>query len=202
MEVDIRAQTASYNPHALGNSELGGESVPAGRMRVVNVLTRPTAPAGQRGVTQVPAELRKLQVHPWNEAFPSAKGLQTVPPGYLHRDCGHWCEQRTIWGLSNTDINQHVNVHEYIINIENHFARMLHGAGMAVPMHRVEGMDIIFRKPSFMGDVSVMRGDLYINGDQTLLLAGFYGVDADGQVDPQAAVFARIAGRLLEKLPQ
>lgn len=201
MNIDIRAPTAKYNPHALGNSELSGETAPAGRLRVVNVLTRPTAPAGQRGVTQAPVELRKLKVHTWGEAFPSAEGLQSVPAGYQRHECGDWSEQRSVWGLSNTDINQHVNVHEYIINIENHFARMLHGAAMAVPMHRVERMDIIFRKPSFMGDVIEMRGDLYSNGEQTLLLAGFYSVGTDGQADPRPSVFARISGRMLDELP-
>ena len=197
MQIDIRAPTASYDPHALGRSELSGKTASAGRLRVINVLTKPTAPAGQRAVAQVPAELHKLKVHTWNEALPSVEGLQSVPAGYQRRECGNWSTQRTVWGLSNTDINQHVNVHEYIINIENHFARMLHGAAMAVPSHRVEGMDIIFRKPSFMGDVSEMRGNLYVNDEQTLLLAGFYNVGADGQADPRPAVFARIAGRIL-----
>lgn len=201
MHIDIRAPTAGYDPHALGSGELSSETVPAGHMRGLHVLTRPTAPAGQRGVKQAPAELRGLKVHPWNEPYPSVEGLQTVPAGYQPRDSGPWREQRSVWGLSNTDINQHVNVHEYIINIENHFTRMLHGAGLAVPVHRIEHTDIIFRKPSFMGDVFVMRGDLYTSDEQTLLLAGFYNVGADGQVDPKPAVFVRITGRMLDDLP-
>ena len=196
MQIDIRAQTASYDPHAFGGGEISDESVPAGRMRGVHVLTRPTAPAGRRGVTEAPSQLRGLKVHPWNEPYPSIEGLQALPAGYQAVDAGPWHEQRSVWGLSNTDINQHVNVHEYIINIENHFARMLHGAGLAVPSHRVERTDIIFRKPSFMGEVYAMRADLYTQAGQTLFLGGFYAVDGKGQVDSRASVFARMAGTL------
>ncbi len=200
MNIDIAAQTARYDPHALGGAELSSDTVPAGRMRAVHVLTKPTAPAGQRGVTQVPTALSGLVVHSWDEPYPSVEGLQAVPTGYEPHDSGEWREQRTVWGLSNTDINQHVNVVEYITNIENHFARMLHGARLAVVEHRVERTDILFRKPSFMGDVVVMRGDLYTNGEQTLLLAGFYSVDNDGEVNSRPNVFARISGRMLDDL--
>ena len=194
MHIDIRAQSASYDPHALGGGAISEETVPAGRMRGVHVLTRPTAPAGQRGVSEVPRQLRDLKVHPWTEPYPSAEGLQEVPKGFQAVDTGPWREQRSVWGLNNTDINQHVNVHEYIINIENHFARLLHGGGLSVPEHRVERTDILFRKPAFMGDVHEMRGDLYTRGDQTLFLGGFYAVDADGRADARPSIFARMTG--------
>ena len=196
MQIDIRAQTASYDPHALGGGEISDESVPAGRMRGVHVLTRPTAPAGQRGVSEAPSQLRGLKVHSWSEPYPSIEGLQAVPAGYQSVDAGPWHEQRSVWGLNNTDINQHVNVHEYIINIENHLARMLHGAGLSVPRHRVERTDMIFRKPSFMGEVYAMHGDLYTHAERTLFLGGFYAVDSNGQIDSRPSVFARMAGTL------
>jgi hypothetical protein len=196
MHIDIRAQSASYDPHALGGGAINEETVPAGRMRGVHVLTRPTAPAGQRGVSEVPRQLRDLKVHPWTEPYPSAEGLQEVPDGFQAVDAGPWREQRSVWGLNNTDINQHVNVHEYIINIENHLARVLHGADLSVPEHRVERTDILFRKPAFMGDVHEMRGDLYTRGEQTLFLGGFYAIDADGRAEARPSVFARMTGTL------
>jgi len=201
MNIDIMAQTAPYDPHALGSATPHEGLTRAGHMRGVHVLTKPTAPAGERGVTDVPPQLAPLKVHPWDEPFPAVEGMRGVPEGFRQHDSGPWGIQHTVWGINNTDINQHVNVHEYIINIENHFARMLHGARMDVPRHRVERMEILFRKPSFMGDTCAIQGDLFTKGDETLLLGGFHALGPDGAVDPKPTVFARLQGRLADDLP-
>lgn len=196
MRIDVQAQAGSGNPLVVG--EDAGEVVRAGRMRALHVLTRPVAPKGERVVAQVPAQLAALQEHTFPEPYPTLDGLRQVPEGFDKRETGHWREFRSVWGSSNTDINQHVNVHEYIRGAENHFARMLFGAGLPVEAHRIDRADILFRRPGFMGMAFGIRGSLHTRGSQTLLLAGVHRLTEAGGLDPVPSVFARMEGSFVE----
>lgn len=173
-----------------------GEMVPAGRLRAVHVITRPVAPPGERQVLVVPEALRALQEHPWDEPMPSIERLSTVPPTLPERETGPWQEQRSVWGLHNTDVNQHVNVHEYIDALANHGARLLYGSNLPVARHRVARMDMLFRRPFFIGDAHAARGHLYTDDYRTVVLAGLHAAEPEGGLDPRASVFARMEGSI------
>lgn len=196
MEAEVRAREGDGDPAALGGGPRDGRMVPAGRMRGVHVITRPVAPPGERQVVDVPPALQGLQEHPWEEPYPSVEGLQDVPAGYNAHETGAWHEQRTVWGLHNTDINQHVNVHEYILGVENHCSRLLFAANLPVARHRVSRMSILFRRPFFAGDPCGVRGELYTDDHRTLLLGGVHRAEPEGGLDPRPSVFARVEGAI------
>jgi hypothetical protein len=195
MHIDVNAREGVADPQLLGaRPDIERRMVPAGRMRGVHVLTRPVAPPGQRQVLAVPPQLQGLQEHAWAEPYPSAELLRSVPEGYLEHATGPWHEMRSVWALHNTDVNQHVNVHEYLTTMENHFARQLFGANLPVARHRIARTSILFRKPSFMGDPHALRGALYTDDHHTLMLGGVHRVEPEGGLDPQPSVFARMEG--------
>jgi hypothetical protein len=198
MEIDVRGPQGSGDPAQLGAGALSERLVPAGRMRGVHVITRPVAAPGERQVRDVPAELRGLQEQPWEGPYPSTELLEALPAGFRERAAGPWQELRSVWALHNTDVNQHVNVHEYIMSMENHFARMLFGASLPLARHRIARMEILFRKPFFMGDAHGLRGRLFTSGRRTLLLGGLHRVEPEGGLEPRPAVFARMEGELEE----
>jgi len=195
MRIEVLGEEGSGDPGSLGSGPRPGRLVPAGRMRGVHVITRPVAPPGERQVVQVPPQLRGLQEQPWDEPAPSVELLSELPPGYGERAAGPWQEQRSVWALHNTDINQHVNVQEYITGMENHFARMLFGANLPLPRHRIERMTILFRKPFFKGEAHAVRGRLFTTDQHTLLVGGIHRVEPEGGIDARPAVFARLEGR-------
>lgn len=196
MGVNVQARESSGDPQSLGGGPRDGNLVSAGQMRATHVITRPVAPPGERQVLEVPPALRGLQEHPWEGPYPSVEGLEALPAGYRECEAGPWHEQRAVWGLHNTDINQHVNVHEYIKGMEDHFSRMLFGGNLPVARHRIGRMQILFRKPFFMGDACGVRGRLYTDDHRTLLLAGIHHVEPEGGLEPRPAVFARLEGEI------
>jgi len=196
MNINVSSQGSDGDPTSLGAAVRSDGLVPAGRMRGVHVITRPVAPPGERQVTAVPEQLRGLQEHPWDEPYPSVELLSELPPGYHERETGPWQELRSVWALHNTDINQHVNVLEYITSLENHFSRMLFGANLPVARHRIERMSILFRKPFFLGEPHALRARLYTDDHRTLLLGGVHRLEPEGGLDPRPSVFARIEGQV------
>ena len=196
MHMDLSAEEGSGDPQLLGGGTSSGRMVPAGRMRGVHVITRPVAPPDQRQVIDVPAQLRGLAEQPWDEPFPAIETLAQAPAGFAEVEVGTAVEQQSVWALHNTDINQHVNVHEYITALENHFARQLFAAKLPVARHHIARTDILFRKPSFMGEAHGARGRLFVAGERTVFLGGVHRVQADGTLDPRPSVFARMHGKL------
>lgn len=195
MNVQVRAEAGSGNPHTLGGRE-HGPMVDCAYMRGLHVLTRPVAPRGQRQVREVPPELARLREHRWPEAYPAPENMQETSQGFNELDPGAWREQRNVWGLHNTDVNQHVNVHEYVFALENHYSRLLYGAGLPVAGHHIRTAHVLFRKPFFMGQQVAVLGRALRKGRDTALLAGCHHVDAEGSLEPRPAVFARMEGNL------
>ena len=194
MQIDVEGAEIGSGQMALGGANSTGRMVPAGLMRGVHVITRPMAPPSGRRVVEVPRQLREMKEHAWQGPYPSMEDMLEIPAGFTPANTGTWAEQPSVWGLSNTDINQHVNVLEYIAHLENHFSRMLHGAGLPVDRHRTAVADFHFRKPSFQGDAHVIRAQLWVSGNRTLMLGGFHLVSPSGEVDTRATVFGRLEG--------
>ncbi len=200
MRIQIHARRGSGDPASLGAEERETPEVEVAQMRGLQVLTRPVAPPGERQVTEVPEELAPLREHPFEEPFPVPEHLAGIPPGFVAAPPGPFPLYDTVWGLPNTDVNQHVNVHEYIFGMENHFARRLHGAGLPLAKHRIAKAQLLFRKPFFPGDTVRIQGPLLVQGSHTLLIGGFHrlggGSQGDGAPEAVPAVAVRMEGVL------
>jgi len=194
-QIDLRA--AAPESDAGAQSDAGAErpTVPAGSARIVHVLTRPAARAGEHRVETVPEELRGLKEHRWEEPLPSLASLERAPDGYAPLEAGPWAESQDVWGLPNTDVNQHVNVKEYVMGAENQFTRLLHGAGLPVAGHRIARARLLLRKPFFAGQTYALRAALYRRNAHTRMHAGFYLLDA-AQPAPRASSFVVCDGVL------
>ena len=194
MRVDILGQAGSGDPKALGGGHRSREMVKAGWMRGVHVITKPLAPPGERFPAEIPEPLRGLAVTPLAEPYPTVEGLDGAPEGFQQADTGQWREQRSVWGMQNTDVNQHVNVQEYLQGLENHFTRLVFGAGRPPGGHRIVRTDILFRKPFFQGQPLCLRGDLYLDGNRSVMLGGIHPVDPEGGIVERPSVFTRMEG--------
>lgn len=191
----IKARARSHGPEALGYDDGTGEIIEAGRAEIRHVITRPLAPPAERQVTAVPEELRALREHAWDQPWPSVEGLSAVPEGYERFDAGAWQERTDVWGLPNTDINQHVNVQEYIMGAENQFTRLLLAAGLPVARHHIGRARLLFRKPFFPGEGYLLRAQLYRRGDQTRMHGGFYLLE-DQQPSPRPSAYVAFEGAI------
>ncbi|HYW04953.1 MAG TPA: hypothetical protein VFA86_13525 [Gammaproteobacteria bacterium] len=180
----------------LGYATEDSELVEAGSARVLHVITRPAGPPEQRQVTTVPEALHGLREHAWAEPLPTVEALAEIPEGHEPVDTGGWETYRGVWGMPNTDINQHVNVLEYIMGLENQYTRQLHAGGLAVKGHRITRARMLFRKPFFPAQPYVIRSQLYRHGPDTMMVGGFYLLGDDGKVAQRPSVFTAMEGVL------
>ncbi len=197
-EIRIRFQgrRSMGDKTQLGYDERTGELEQLGTGRIVHVFTKPLAPPAERGVTELPPEMAHMQVHPWSEPYPTIDRLHEHPPGFAPCDAGRWARHDAVWGLPNTDINQHVNVVEYLMAGENHFTRMLHGARIDLARHQMTRLALIFRKPFFPGDAYAMQGQLLRENGSTLMTATVHRLERDGGLDEKPAVGIRCEGSI------
>jgi hypothetical protein len=196
MNAQIFAPRGAGDPAALGGEDEGGPEVQVGRLFGYQVFTRPVAPPGERQVTGTPEELAELKVHPFDAPFPAPEHIAQIPPGFSPAPPGPFPHLDTVWGLPNTDVNQHVNVQEYVFGMENHFARRLHGAGLPQARHRIARTELLFRKPFFAGELVRIQGPLLVNGARTLLIGGFHRLDAKGVPEARPSAAVRMEGVL------
>ena len=145
---------------------------------------------------EVPEPLRGLKEHAFEGEYPSIESMSKVDSGFQEQNVGSWNEFRSIWALHNSDVNQHVNVNEYIHLMEGHFARMLWAAKMPVGRHHILHSESLYAKPGFIGQPFGIHAKLFIKGDNTLLLGGFHTVEPDGKLSPRPSVFLRMQGAL------
>ena len=115
-----------------------------GMSKTLHVLTRPTAPPGERMVTVVPEALNHLRVYDWSEDFPVAANLSSSPAPR--------CYSRGVWGTANTDIKGHVNALEYIMGFENQTAFQLDHDGKNVGDYEITRAELLFRRPFMAGE--------------------------------------------------
>lgn len=191
----ITARARSHEQEALGFDDGSGPIIDAGTARILHVLTKPVAPPDERQVTTVPEELREMKEHPWDEPLPSVEGLGVPPEGYQRVDAGRWEQHRDVWGMPNTDINQHVNVQEYTMGGENQLSRVLRGSGLPVDKHRIARARFLFRKPFFPGQEYVIRAQLYRRDNLTEMQAGYYLLEG-AEPSAKASVFMVFNGAI------
>jgi hypothetical protein len=191
---DIMGLRGSGKPEEMGGAR-GEPDAKAGWGRIVQVITRPFAAAGERQVTELPEAYRKFREHPWEQAYPAWELLARVP---------HFFQQKpveipfheSVWSFVNTDVNQHVNIVEYVAAIENHHTRLLAAAGIDPRKHRVTVTEQVFRAPFFAGETYRVWGQLFKKGDAILCLAGVYKGDTSPALDARPGMFTRIEGWL------
>ena len=133
---------------------------------------------------------------PWVAPYPTVDLLLMEPEGWAEAQPGGWGESTSVWGMPNTDVNQHINVEEYIAHMENHVSRLLHAAGLPLAQHHNHRAQVIFRRPGFPGDVFGVRGRLWIKDGRTLCVTGLHGITTDGLWSPRPNVAARFEGRV------
>ena len=198
MEIRLTGRQGSHDPAALGRNTGEGAELEAGTMRALHVLTNPLAKVGARHPGEVPECLRGYQVHDLQGPYPDMASLQQIPQGYVACGGGRWDRMESVWGLQNTDINQHVNVQEYIMGFENLFSCLLHNQGLPLKNHHIQKTEIVFRKPFFPGNRFQLQGQLFLKEGATCMLAGFHGLLPDGGFDPRPATFTVMRGSVRE----
>jgi hypothetical protein len=194
MDAEVWSQPGSGDPKALGTEPRDRPLQHVGRFRGLHVVTRPVAAPGERQVTEVPPEMARLKETPFTDPYPTPELISQVPAGFTAVNGGPWEQYSSVWGLPNTDVNQHVNVHEYIYGMENHFSRLLFMARLPLAQHRIAKSHLLFRKPFFPGDLYALRGKLWTQGRQTLLVGSFHQAGPEGQVDARPSVAVRMEG--------
>lgn len=198
------APAGSGNRGSFGWEANKGDAVEAGRAEVLQVFTRPMAPPGGRGVAEMPETFRELRIQPWRDPYPTLESFQAPPEGFEQapptppgestgKNTG---EQTSVYGLPNTDINQHVNVMEYIGGMEDLFTRLVYAHGLPVKTHFIRRAELLFRKPFFPGDPFGPRGRLWVKGRRTLMVGSIHGLDAEGNFSERPHVAARYEGEL------
>jgi hypothetical protein len=129
------------------------EEIALGAMWAEHVLTKPFAPPAERSVDRLPDGLvtsRTVRATaPW-DAVALPEGARWLEPE-LRDDAAPFA-----LGLGHTDSNQHVNSLVFPQLLEEAALRRLHTLGL--PFDRfVDRFELSFRKPSFAGDVLVLR---------------------------------------------
>ena len=190
--ADLYAREVTGEPPSMGFEPALGDSVPAGRGRVLHILTRPAAPPGQRQVRDVPEELRFLNVHDFEEPFPTVELLQHVDDEFEEMDLGDADGPVGIWGLPNSDVFQHVNALEYIFGMENRTTALLAAAGLPLERFVAKRSQVIFRRPSFVGERFTVRCRLFRRADDFIALGSFHKIDPAGARDERPSVVLRL----------
>jgi hypothetical protein len=160
-----------------------GVEYPAARAYGQRVFTRLSAPPGQHLVTSLPG-FGDTGVPAHRATWEPATGLLTLPAG------AEWLEPkprlepaRVVFGLSHTDLNQHVNFLMYHRAIERAALARFVDLGVGA---RLVSREVVFgyRKPSFAGDVVRVALQAFRRGEAVGVVAAL--VDDDGGAEERA----------------
>ncbi|MFL5350900.1 MAG: hypothetical protein ACJ8AT_39535 [Hyalangium sp.] len=193
VQVELTSMPGTGDPKRYRDVAEGAAPVQAGRSRLVLVLTRPSAPAEQRLVTETPAELSMLQEHPLEDAEAVSSLSDEPPAGYEAAEPAEPLRHASVWGLHHTDINQAVFTGEYVTAMEDHFARLAQAARLPVAQHQISRVQLLLKRPFMAGDAYELQGRLFKQGEKTLLLGGVFPVLPEGTAR-RASVVARLEG--------
>jgi hypothetical protein len=182
-------------PKSFGFEPEMGAAAVAGTGRVLHILTRPEAAPDQRRVHEVPSEIAFLAEHPLEGLFPTIALLSQPAEGFATIDAGT-VEHTGLWGISNSDVFQHVNAREYIFASENAITAGLYAAGLPLEQYWPTRAQVIFRRPSFSGQHYRLVLRNFRKNDAILSLVAFHPKEYVDNSDERALVFLRIEGRL------
>jgi hypothetical protein len=179
------------------HANTAGEGVErAGRLRVLYNLVRPFAAPGERVVEALPAQLESLTLRP-STPPPSAAELATTSEGYTPSEPPP-AETRGSFAMHHTDANRIVYTGAYLNLAENHFADLVHAAGLPAASLHTRRARLSFKRAFVAGQAYALRGRLFINPDRksTEGVVSFHAIDAAGASDDRPAVLVRFDANL------
>ena len=191
----LTGHLATGSPASLGFEPPLGAPAVAGTGRVLHVLTRPQSPAGQRWVSEIPDEIGFLDLHSFEDPFPTIVQLSEIDQGFTEVRGGA-LRATGIWGLANSDVFQHVHAREYTMAMENGIALSLAASKMPLERHVTTRARVIFRRPSFVGQHYLLRLRLFRRDAETIALGAVHRPDETDDDNGRASVFLRFEGRL------
>ena len=192
----LTGRPATAAPASLGFEPNLGPPATAGTGRVLHVLTQPQNPPGSRWVNDIPKEIEFLALHPFEDPFPTIALLSELEEGFT--EIGEAAtELRGVWGIANSDVFQHIHAREYTVAMENGITLCLAAAKLPLESHLATRAQVIFRRPSFVGQHYVLRIRLFRRDADIAALGAFHGAEAGPtEDDNRAAVYLRFDGRL------
>jgi hypothetical protein len=191
----LTGRPALASPKSFGFEPETGPAVVAGTGRVLHILTRPESAPDQRRVHEVPSEVAFLAEHPLDGPFPTIALLSQRAEGFAAIGAAT-VERGGLWGITNSDVFQHVNAREYIFASENAITAGLFAAGLPLRHYQPTRSQVIFRRPSFIGQHYQLVVRNFRKDDAILSLAAFHPQGSTDDSDERASVFLRIEGRL------
>jgi hypothetical protein len=192
----LTGRPATAMPASLGFEPSLGPPATAGTGRVLHVLTRPQNPRGSRWVNEIPEEIEFLALHPFEDPFPTIALLGELEEGFTEID-GSATQLGGVWGIANSDVFQHIHAREYTVAMENGITLCLAAAKIPVESHLATRAQVIFRRPSFVGQHYVLSVRLFRRNADIVALGAFHGTEGGlTDDDNRAAVYLRFDGRL------
>ncbi len=186
--LNLWADVRSARDRIVGAPPAGrGEDVVAGRVFAEHVFTRLFAPPAERRVKSL-AELGLPPVPPDRYTPDAPDALLALPAG------ARWIEDEatpdeavTVFSLSHTDSNQHVNSLVYPNLVDEAVARRLHRLGQRTDRLATR-LELCFRKPFFAGERARVTLRLFEHGDA---IGAACAITADGATGGRAHTYAQ-----------
>ena len=194
-QATLTGRCAAGPPASFGFEPELGPSAVAGTGRVLHVLTRVESAPDERRVREVPIEIDFLAEKPLDGPFPTIGLLNRVAVGWAEIPVAS-TERTGLWGVANSDVFLHVNAREYIFATENAITAGLSAADIAVDRYSPTRAQVIFRRPSFVGEPYRLRLRCFRRGDEILSLGMFHDARQKEDSAERASVFLRVEGRL------
>ena len=190
----LAGRPAIASPKSFGFEPDLGSPLVAATGRVLHVLTRPQAAPSLRRVVDVPSEVDFLAEHSFDGPFPTIPLLSKPGDGFCEITAAA-LHRTGLWGIPNSDVFLHVNAREYVFATENAMSAGLFAAKL--PLERVwtTRAQVVFRRPSFVGQPYCLRLRMFRRDDEILSLAAFHTEEENDHKDEHAAVFLRFEGR-------
>ena len=157
-----------------------GTSVSAGRIFAEHTLTRPFAPAGARSVTQL-EDIDGLSPFPKERYLgESPRALLALPRGATALEAYSMDAPPIVFGLDDTDDNQHVNALVYLRLFRVAALQRL-AKHQSPEVRQLQTAEIGFRKPCFAGEQLYLRIRAFHLGSRTGALCTLGPQSADRQ---------------------
>ncbi len=184
----------------LGCKGKAGEWIQAGVLHAYHIITRPVAPPEARHLDEAPKALNTLAIHPWPGNYPDIAALQTMAlePGETLAPLPKAQRPLLTFGMHQSDVNQHVNVHEGLRALENASTTLLYQAGQPVENWCTDNIHVLFRAPFFPGQRAQVRVEGQVNpaSGRVLCKGGLWRLEKDDSLVKSPAIYGCLQGRL------
>ena len=205
MRSEIWGRKLKPNAGHFGLRGQAGEWLQAGLLQAHHIITRPMAAPEERHLDEAPPALQELEVHVWPGEYPSVEAL-------THSDLAAAIALPALpkaqrpeltFGMHQSDVNQHINVHEGLRALENASTTLLHQAGQPIETWRTHEIGMLFRAPFFVGQRAVVRVDGRVapSTQQAVCTGGLWRLENDNTPAKSPAIYGRLQGGFLRQHP-